>query len=157
MNGNKKCDNCLLKYHKLENNLCRLCSMIATNDKKKYMDEIILCVSQLSQNEIICKTIEYIKKNNKIPYPNIIDPNVLLSNIPLYQYNKQKNIKIFVTNLFDYSYLNLEKFGDGFIFLDNDYKITNNFESKLLEKYLLADEILNLKTENKINIKNYYQ
>jgi hypothetical protein len=127
------CNDCGIAYDKK----CRLCHMIKSVNIK-YMNELILCRSDLSQKDIVRETLQFILKNKKNPLPQEIDPQVKLSEYPLYKYNKELcNLghKIFVTNLFDFSYLIKFEFGDGFTVADNFYSV---------DRYLLDDKILSL-------------
>lgn len=137
------CTECGFKYNKTRDGLCRLCFMI--NDvKMQYINELILCYSKLTQKDIVLKTINFISIKGKIPMPTDIDADVILAEYPLYKYDRNANHKIFVTNLFDFSYFPTKKlyFGDGFCSV-NDY-----FSH---EKYLFDDKILTLPVYNPLN------
>jgi len=54
---------------------CRMCYLI-THLNYGFFNEIKLYYSELSQIDIIKKTVEYIIKNNSVPPPTDIDPNV---------------------------------------------------------------------------------
>ena len=92
------CKDCNIQYQKLKTPYCRLCNMIR-NIKPYYINELILCSSKYNQKTITRKTVEFILKHKRIPYPDEIDPRVKLVDIPLYRYNKKEKHKIFVTNL----------------------------------------------------------
>lgn len=132
-----KCQYCRLHYTKLYTKFCRLCNMIH-NIKPYYINELILCYSDLDQKIIIKKTTEFIKKYKRIPYPDDIDPQVKIAEDPLYKYNNKKH-KIFVTNLFKYSYIIKTYFGDGLI--DINIYNTKISDSK---NYLIDDRLIKL-------------
>ena len=73
-------------------------------------------------------------KNKRVPYPDEIDPKVKLVDLPLYKYDKNDNHKIFVTNLFKYSYIITTHFGDGY----------NDISGNSADKYLFDDKIIEL-------------
>ena len=129
-----RCNDCGLEYPKLVHQTCRLCNMIH-NIGPYYIIELILCESKYDQNTIIKKTVEFILKYKKSPVPNDIDPQVKLINLPIYKYNKNANHKIFVTNLFKFSYIIKTYFGDGYY----DYKRIRNPEN-----YIFDDRIIQL-------------
>ena len=76
------CENCdTLKVK--TSNLCDLCNMVS-NVSKANVFEVVICVSELSQKEIIKKTIELYKQNDIMPLPMEIDKNVKKYNISPY-------------------------------------------------------------------------
>lgn len=131
---NCTCKGCNIQYPKLEVSYCRLCYMIH-NIKPYYINELILCYSKYDQTIIIKKTVEFILKYKRVPLPDDIDPQVKLVDLPLYKYNKNKDHKIFVTNLFGYSYIVRTHFGDGYCDINDRNKNANRylFDDKLIE------------------------
>lgn len=101
---NSMCEYCKYEVNLVDYNnkkICGLCNIIY-NNKKEHVNMCLLGYSTLSQNEIVKKTQEYYIKNNKIPFPQIVDSDVKLVNIPVYLYsqfnNKQNNFEIFFTD-----------------------------------------------------------
>lgn len=105
---------------------CKLCYII-TNFTILHQKELILCWSKLDQNIIVKKTMEHLKQNNKIPSVIEIDPDAKQTNISLIEFisyykivktlKNKMEYKVFVTSLFDYSYLDVSSVD---LFIDDD-------------------------------------
>jgi len=142
----KYCGGFYKKYLYIINNLtsndvcCRLCYLI-THINFGFFDEMILCFSNLSQLDIVRKTVNFIIHNKKVPTIIEIDPDAKklpislyeFSNIlSLYQFNnlprQMKSYKIFFSlnvntdfiakNYFDNTLVNNSKY--GYMFIDDD-------------------------------------
>ncbi len=141
------CDNCNLKYATINNKKCIFCNIV-TDTKKSDIYNIIICRSDLSQNEIINKTYEFFMKNDKIPEPSDIDLNVKLIKINPYLFVKNiisNKYKIFFTNCIDRNLiktkrfpqkyniekLNINKFSNGIELEKIDTKTYNELALKL--------------------------
>jgi hypothetical protein len=77
-----------LSYFNLDKNqnaICKYCLMIDTV-KYNNINNLILCYSKLEQNEIIKRSINYIREYNKTPLIYQIDKNVKNLNISLLEY-----------------------------------------------------------------------
>lgn len=93
---------------------CRLCYIIQHLNYDQSC-EFDLFVSNINQRDIVRLTIDFIIKNNKIPEPKIIDPNLQPSKLSLIEYinlinnndynDLTKNIRLFVNKTFDHGYL----------------------------------------------------
>jgi hypothetical protein len=97
------CDNTDTKIKKFTSNknkdinLCKLCEMIVCYKTNIYhMSKCFMMESELSQEEIIQKTMKYYKKNQEILLPNKIDKNVKLLDKSHYELfnNIKKNTEI---------------------------------------------------------------
>lgn len=111
-NKNNECDFCGGKYDKylycyrkkgddaaFENLLlaCRLCYMI-NHINRGFLKECILMYSELSQKEVVRKTVEWMLENGHVPHPHQIDPSVRKLRVSLLE---------FITVLHDNSYADL--------------------------------------------------
>lgn len=162
----KKCKNTcsycggMYKYYRYieEDTVCPFCYMILNlNDMDN--DKLILCYSKLSQLDIIRMTTKYIFDNDKIPYPQIIDPNIQLIPLSIMELscalmdNKLPNIfdnyKIFINHNFNIGYIKSVVF-DNSIFCEDseisEYVYDEYKMSKKERKYLKS--ILNVKKIN---------
>jgi hypothetical protein len=75
--------------------VCFLCNMIISN-KKNYINMCLLCYSEnLTQQDIINKTRKYYNKHGTIPFPQQLDPDVKMINIPVYIFSQFENKKSF--------------------------------------------------------------
>lgn len=133
----KLCKSCNISYlnlskgHLSDSN-CRLCHIIQkiSQDKKYacfYMNELLICESDLDQNYIISFYVKYIMTYKKIPSPYEIDKNVKISNTPLYNFAKNSSHKIFLTNLFNFSYVTKNDCTDPNIVNKNNFIIHTHF------------------------------
>jgi hypothetical protein len=104
------CYDCNNNYKEIIENRCIFCNIIFLN-KKEDVFNIIICDTKLSQNEIIKKSYEFFIKNNRIPYPDEIDPYVIIIKTNPYIYRKfNKQCKIFFTNCIDYNKIKTPRF-----------------------------------------------
>ena len=115
----KECSNCNIRYPFTTNGLCEFCRIVKINLKSDIFN-YILCISDLSQLEIIKSTLDKFKKTNEIPTPEEVDPSCikLALNPYIYRFNNQNNlnnydnsIKIFYTNALDRNKLKIKKIG----------------------------------------------
>ncbi len=118
-----ECKSCNLKYKELQDKLCVFCNIILNNNKT---DSYNICIgyTNLSQKDIIKKIYDIIIIEDKIPYPKIIDNNIILININPYIFRefilyceKEKkyvdiieNFKIFFTNTIDLNKIKSKRF-----------------------------------------------
>jgi phage pi2 protein 07 len=90
-----------------------------------FTDNIIICLSELNQEDIISLTYKYFREHNRIPYSTELDENVIILDYPVYVFNqiynmmnendkKKFNIKIFFTNVIDKNMLKVKKMGDPY-------------------------------------------
>ena len=82
-------------------NVCYLCNILI-NNKKEYVNMCVLGHSEkLSQKEIVKKSREYYFENGSIPFPEQLDPDVKMVNLPVYIYSqfedKFNNFCVFFT------------------------------------------------------------
>ena len=132
----KICVDCQLTYQRLlKFGRCRLCNMIQ-NLHPRYMNELILYHSKYDQNTILRRTRDFILRHRRAPLPAEIDPRATLARDPLYKYDAKKGHRVFVTNLFNFSYIIKVKFGDGLCDLSLD---GDKYQP---ERYLLDDSIV---------------
>ena len=135
---------------------CRACYII-THINSSFNNEIQLCSSELSQTDIIKKTVNYIANNNKIP--NVLDidqnakilklsimelANILVSNSYINatfinQLEEFNNYKIFFTQEFDTT------------FIDANIKLPMFIDDKEIDNSNLIDN-LNLIDNNTMDI-----
>lgn len=131
------CDNCNLKYATINNKKCIFCNIV-TDTKKSDIYNIIICRSDLSQNEIINKTYEFFMKNDKIPEPSDIDLNVKLIKINPYLFVKNiisNKYKIFFTNCIDRNLIKTKRFPQKYnIEKLNINKFCNGIELEKIDK-----------------------
>jgi len=105
-----KCSICDLDYKEIISDRCVFCNIINENNKSDVFN-IVIGETELSQKEIINISYEFFKINNRIPYPNEIDPNVVILKTNPYTYRKEnKQCKIFFTNCIDYNKIKTPKF-----------------------------------------------
>lgn len=111
-----QCSICHLDYKEIVSDKCVFCNIVENNIKNDVFN-IVIGATELKQIDIINKTYEFFKKNNRIPYPNEIDPNVVIIKCNPYVYRKEnkqikqiKQIKIFFTNCVDYNKIKTPKF-----------------------------------------------
>lgn len=91
---------------------CKVCYDI-THINNSFNNEMIVCYSQLSQLEIVRKTIDFIINNNKVPKINNIDKNASrvqlsvmeFSNILVHSKQNKYNYKIFFTEKLDTTFV----------------------------------------------------
>jgi hypothetical protein len=109
-----ECNNCKLKYCNLnKNNLCEFCDIII-NLNKNNLYKFIICYSKLEQIDIIKKTYEYFINNDKFPLVESIDKDAVIISINPYffkKYIKDKNYKIFFTNMINKNNIKIKKLG----------------------------------------------
>jgi hypothetical protein len=90
-----------------------------------FTDNIVICISELKQIDIISLTYNYFKEHNRIPYPTDLDKNVIILDYPVYVFNqiynmmnendkKKFNVKIFFTNVIDKNMLKVKKMSDPY-------------------------------------------
>jgi len=104
------CTMCRLDYKEIISDKCVFCNIIDNNIKSDVFN-IVIGNTDLSQNDIINDTYIFFKKNNRIPYPDEIDPNVSIIKYNPYTYRKMnKSCKIFFTNCIDYNKIKTPKF-----------------------------------------------
>jgi hypothetical protein len=146
---------------------CKLCYMV-THVNYSYLDDIIVCWSELDQVEIVRKTVDYVIKNNKVPELKDIDKNVKQSPLSvmelcsiLLEGNKKllkniNNIKIFFTNKLDtafiQSYISTKNKKVTFIdidYIDSEERIK---EEEIDNKLQLSNQLKNIQ-KYKYNIK----
>ena len=114
----KQCIECNLKYPHTTNSLCEFCRIVKYNNKYDVFN-YILCVSDLTQDEIIKTTFEIFKKTNVIPIPEEVDPSCIKLALNPYIYRLENdesrlsklNIVIFYTNAIDRNKLKIKKIG----------------------------------------------
>lgn len=112
----KQCIECNLKYPHTTNSLCEFCRIVKYNNKYDVFN-YILCVSDLTQDEIIKTTFEIFKKTNVIPIPEEVDPSCIKLGLNPYIYRLENdesrlsklNIVIFYTNAIDRNKLKIKK------------------------------------------------
>ena len=132
----------LTSYKNKETLCCKMCYMITTCDHN--IDSLLLCYSELSQSEIVKKTVTFIKEFRRVPKVIEIDSKAKDINLSLLELvfilkNKKtlpkimNNYKIFFGPKFNKDYLlNM----DGFMFDSDeeiDLKIYENQLNKLDE------------------------
>ncbi len=119
---NSNCTVCDIYMSKLYeyNEKCRLCELC--NILHQYDTTIvtrgILCISDLDQIDIIKKTNEFLKTNKRIPHISDVDPDAKFINmstfklIPVLKTDKKKfkNIKLFFTDMINYTFYPYNKF-----------------------------------------------
>ena len=130
----KQCIQCNLKYPFTTNELCEFCRIVKYNNKYDVFN-YILCVSDLTQDEIIKTTFEIFKKTNQIPTPEEVDPSCIKLALNPYIYRLENdesrlsklNIVIFYTNAIDKNKLKIKKIGKEYKteMLDIDYYCLN--------------------------------
>jgi hypothetical protein len=123
---------------------CRVCYII-THLNNEYDDKIGLYHSTMPQIDILKKTINYIVKYDKIPYPHIIDENVKKVNISVREYiailmNNKKfdNFRFFIEEGANLNFLvnNIDKYKSPF-----DKKIVDdNNIKKDIDVYVFSEE-----------------
>jgi len=105
-----KCINCELNYKELYEEICVFCDIVKQNKKENLFD-MIIGFSKLTQLEIINKTYEFFMKNDRIPYPNEIDFNVITLRENPYIYRQtNKDLKIFFTNTINLNKIRSKRF-----------------------------------------------
>jgi len=117
----KQCIECDLKYPHTTESLCEFCRIVKYNNKYDVFN-YILCISDLSQEDIIKITFEIFKKCNKIPTPEEVDPSCIKLQLNPYIYRlkndaaalEKLNIVIFYTNALDRNKLKIKKIGQEF-------------------------------------------
>jgi hypothetical protein len=129
-----KCKSCsnitpTIQKYNMDNYLCYLCNIskifVDCGDILDYSDNILICISDLKQSDIINKTYKYLKLNNRIPFPEEIDEKVIKLDYPVYifyeTYKKMNerekskfDVKIFFTNVIDRNLLKIKKMTDPY-------------------------------------------
>jgi len=124
----KLCNNNVIKLNPYTQ-LCILCNIYKFYDRLDVYN-IVLCISNMNQLDIIKATHQFLQKNNTIPLPINIDEHAIHININptvLYEcniiintsneYENEKkilnNIKIFYTNTIDRNLLKSRRLIDG--------------------------------------------
>lgn len=127
------CGGIYQKYLLIDNDnivQCRACHII-THLNCGYIDEIIICVSPISQLDIVRKTVEYVIDNQQIPHPHDIDTNVQLVPLSIFEYanilkhDNTLQYKIFFTNDLDTDFI-LNNYGVNITFTDYSPIIPDN-------------------------------
>lgn len=144
-----------LKKEKIKTTSCYMCKII-NNNSKSYIQELIVCKTKLSQLDIIRKTFEFYKNNNRIPYITEIDENAKLVPINAFvfaqiikkkKYNKKlKGLCLFFTgniiesllrnksySMFGGSRPQILKYDSDFFDIEK-YELTKK-EQKIINKY----------------------
>lgn len=123
---NYELDNCVLG--------CKLCYMV-THITPEVIKECILLVSDLSQREIIRRTVDYYLKHNKIPEIKDVDTEALDLDLSLVEYLallsktnfRLKNVRIFFTKYLNTVFLETNTVSkDTIMFVDDDNDIEDN-------------------------------
>jgi hypothetical protein len=105
-----QCSICKLDYKEIVSDKCVFCNIVENNIKSDVFN-IIIANTELKQIDIIKKTYDFFKQNNRIPYPIEIDENVIIIKGNPYVYRKNnKSCKIFFTNCIDYNKIKTPKF-----------------------------------------------
>lgn len=131
---------------------CKICKMIY-ECHYTYEKELILCYSKLQQNEIVIRSINYIKNNNCIPMITNIDPDAMRLNLSLIEYldvigqknklpKEMDNYKLFLTPYFDKSHIVDVQIESESMFVDDNDSEPDEFESDdKYEKYELDTNV----------------
>jgi hypothetical protein len=150
------CNLCSLKYDKylyvFDNQLlCKACYMIKNNNLSTY-NQFNIYYSNLTQKEIINKSVNYIKEFNIIPQPYEIDPNIMEIKLSIVEYFNVINsnntptffnkFKLFFNSDFNFSFIDSNLFS----FINED---ENNISHKKSEKY-------NFNEEEKLFLSDYF-
>ena len=135
---------------------CCFCNIVI-NFKIQHIEDVLIGTSNLSQLEIIQKTIKYIIKNETFPSILDIDKDAKLVNILSYKFvkyystlseqDKSKNRKY---KIFFMGSKNIIKYANKFI----DNKMEFNLKIEKLEKEEFNKQIIN---QNDIKLINQYQ
>jgi hypothetical protein len=110
---------------KIKTRVCYLCSLIVNFDIQNF-NKLILCYSNLSQKEVIQKTMNYYQKNSQVPKPIEIDDKVEKIKLsPMIYLELIKSNYIFDNFVFFFSDLVEELIGSAFdvSVFDDDVKI----------------------------------
>lgn len=111
---------------------CRICYII-THLNYGLFQEIKLYYSEMSQVDIIKKTVDHIIENNEIPSPDKIDKNIKLTPLSLLEYiNLLNNYNDIPDELSNYKLFFSQKMNLDFI--------VNNYGNKML-MFIDADKI----------------
>lgn len=120
--------------------VCKFCYTVTNIDFFLHHKGIVLLYSILPQLDIIKKTINYIKDNNKIPLFKDIDVNIKKTKLSLLEYLvvrdhiKDNNYKIFFTDKFKIDFMNGS---NSYLFSDdtsdNAQINDNNYVDQLIE------------------------
>jgi len=130
---------------------CRICYLI-THLNYGFFNEIKLYYSEVSQVDIIQKTVTYVINNNKIPEPNDIDSNVKELPLSLLEFinilNNQtdypvtfKNYKFFFNNKMNLDFI-YENYCNMFTYENED--IDTEKQKVELEEHLPSEEEIKL-------------
>ena len=158
---------CYILQSKCNDIVCRACYII-THLNSGLFNEINLYYSEMSQIDIIRKTIDLIIKNNQIPLPSLIDENIKILPISILEFinilnnieevpNEFKNYKIFFTQKFNINFI-INNYGNQMInFIDGssdkektlDNKGHKNLKINNIDKHILSNEEV-------ILLKQYY-
>lgn len=126
---------------------CQMCYRVTHFDKVDFLDQMVLCWSNMDQREIVAQTVDFIKTNDRVPNIEEIDNDVKMVPLSLVEFadilnkylyrdlpDELKNLKIFFTHELDLKFL-----GKGFNAKD-DYNHYVDGYSEEYEHYQGLDE-----------------